>query len=177
VGISYRIAQFRAERRLRPLSVGRWAESHDRPIIEAVEAVAGYTFRLHSIEATTVIRGAGRLRIGNDVYLNSGVRIECHHEVTFGDHILVAFGAVIMDSDLHGYEGRPPRRLPVTIGSGSWIGANSVILPGVSVGRRAIVAAGSVVTHDVDDDTLVAGNPARVVRRLTFPDWQMTAYN
>jgi len=48
-----------------------------------------------------------------------------------------------------------------------WIGANSVILPGVTVGVNSVVAAGSVVTKDVPDDTVVAGVPARVIKKVT----------
>ena len=65
--------------------------------------------------------------------------------------------------------GRPHRQAPITIGDGCWIGARAIILPGVTLGRRVLVAAGAVVTRDVPDDSLVAGNPARVVRSLEYP--------
>ena len=55
---------------------------------------------------------------------------------------------------------------PVVIGEHAWIGFNSVILKGVSIGDRSVVASASVVTKDVPPDTLVAGNPARVIRAL-----------
>jgi acetyltransferase-like isoleucine patch superfamily enzyme len=55
---------------------------------------------------------------------------------------------------------------PVTIGDGAWIGANAVLLPGVTVGRESVVAAGAVVTADVEPVTLVGGVPARLIRRL-----------
>jgi acetyltransferase-like isoleucine patch superfamily enzyme len=61
------------------------------------------------------------------------------------------------------------KNAPVRIGDGSWIGARAIILPGVTIGRRCLVAAGAVVSKDVPDDTLVAGNPARVVRELVYP--------
>ena len=51
------------------------------------------------------------------------------------------------------------------------------VLPGVTIGRRVVVAAGSVVTRDVPDDVLVAGNPARVVRELTYPDQCQRAWH
>jgi maltose O-acetyltransferase len=56
--------------------------------------------------------------------------------------------------------------LPVAIGADAWIGGAAVILPGVSIGDRCVVAAGAIVTKDVPDDVVVAGNPARIVRRL-----------
>lgn len=55
---------------------------------------------------------------------------------------------------------------PILIRRNAWIGACSVVLPGVTIGENAIVGAGSVVTHDVPADTIVAGNPARVIRPI-----------
>lgn len=55
---------------------------------------------------------------------------------------------------------------PIHIGRRVWIGAGSTILPGVTVGENAVVGAGSVVTHDVEPNTIVAGNPARLIRRI-----------
>ena len=54
---------------------------------------------------------------------------------------------------------------PVHIGEGSWIGARVTILPGVDIGRMCVVGVGSVVTHDVEDFSVVAGNPARLIHR------------
>jgi maltose O-acetyltransferase len=56
--------------------------------------------------------------------------------------------------------------LPVRVGAGCWIGASVTVLPGVTVGSGAVIAAGALVKSDVEPDTLVAGVPARVVRRL-----------
>jgi serine acetyltransferase len=66
---------------------------------------------------------------------------------------------------------------PVRIGDGSWIGTRAVILPGVTIGRRVLVAAGAVVARDVPDDSLVAGNPARVVRTLSYPPGCLRAWH
>ena len=55
---------------------------------------------------------------------------------------------------------------PVTIGNDVWIGGNATILPGVTIGNNVVVAAGAVVTHDVPDNTLVAGVPARKIKDL-----------
>jgi maltose O-acetyltransferase len=56
---------------------------------------------------------------------------------------------------------------PVTIGSDVWVGGGAVILPGVTIGSRSVIGAGSVVTRDIPDDVFAAGNPCRVVRPLT----------
>jgi maltose O-acetyltransferase len=91
-------------------------------------------------------------------------------EVTIGNDVAIANEAYIMDTDSHGVEGRPVKNAPVRIGDGSWIGARAIILPGVTIGKRCLVAAGAVVSRDVPDDTLVAGNPAQVVRDLVYPE-------
>jgi acetyltransferase-like isoleucine patch superfamily enzyme len=79
---------------------------------------------------------------------------------------------VVISGLNHGYEDctmppslQPVKTAPVTIGDAVWIGANAVILPGVSLGTHVVVGAGSVVTKDVADFCVVAGNPARVIRR------------
>lgn len=59
---------------------------------------------------------------------------------------------------------------PITVGEGAWIGGQAILTAGVDVGDRAVVGAGAVVTEDVPADTVVAGNPARVVRELDPPD-------
>ena len=55
---------------------------------------------------------------------------------------------------------------PIKIGNDVWVGGGAIILPGVTVGNGSTIGAGSVVTHDVESYTVVAGNPARVIRRL-----------
>ena len=55
---------------------------------------------------------------------------------------------------------------PVTIGHDVWIGGRAVITPGVTIGNNVVIAAGAVVTHDMPDNTLVAGVPAKVIRQL-----------
>jgi acetyltransferase-like isoleucine patch superfamily enzyme len=69
------------------------------------------------------------------------------------------------------------REAPIHIGDGTWVGARAIILPGVTIGRRCLIAAGAVVSRDVPDDTLVAGNPARVVRDLVYPDGVTRAWH
>jgi maltose O-acetyltransferase len=82
-----------------------------------------------------------------------------------------------MDTPSHGMEGQAPEARPVVIGDGTWVGTRAIVLPGVTIGSRAVVAAGSVVTRDVPDEVLVAGNPARVVRELTYPPYCRRAWH
>jgi maltose O-acetyltransferase len=77
---------------------------------------------------------------------------------------------MIMDNNFHRLE--PERRLetppsaPVHLGENVWLGGRVIVLPGVTIGDHSVVAAGSVVTHDVPERTIVAGVPARIVRTL-----------
>jgi acetyltransferase-like isoleucine patch superfamily enzyme len=138
--------------------------------VDATNLEIGDYFKIWCAHRQTLITGWGRIRIGDRVFINSGVVVVSVLEVTIGNDVAIANEAYIMDTDSHGVEGRPVKNAPVRIGDGSWIGARAIILPGVTIGRRCLVAAGAVVSRDVPDDTLVAGNPARIIRELVYPD-------
>lgn len=112
-----------------------------------------------------------RLEIGSGVRIGRSSHISCVGEVVIGDDVLTADHVYIADT-FHGYEdvGVPIRRQPmaapkpVHIGRGAFLGIRSAILQGVTVGENAFVAAGAVVGDDVPARSVVAGNPARVVR-------------
>jgi acetyltransferase-like isoleucine patch superfamily enzyme len=84
--------------------------------------------------------------------------------VTIGNNTMIAGEVRIMDTDLHGMDGQTAQEKPVTIGNHVWIGIRSIILKGVTIGDNAIVGAGSVVTKSIAPNTVVAGNPARLIR-------------
>jgi acetyltransferase-like isoleucine patch superfamily enzyme len=150
-------------------TVGPKAVVMGRPRVDATDLVIGERFRIWSAHRQTIISGGGRLRIGDRVFVNSGSVIIAVKEIVIGDDVAFANEAYVMDSNSHGVEGRPHVEAPVRIGDGTWIGARAMVLPGVTIGKRVLVAAGAVVTRDVPDDVLVAGNPARVVRSLDYP--------
>jgi acetyltransferase-like isoleucine patch superfamily enzyme len=113
-----------------------------------------------------------RLWIGDGASLGPGLVISCIREVSIGPRVLAGPRVFIGDS-YHDYRDpdmavldqpmSDPR--PVIIGAGAFLGVHSAILPGVTVGQRAYVAANAVVTHDVPPRAVVAGNPARIIRR------------
>lgn len=118
------------------------------------------------------------LRIGSHVSVGHQVMFSCNQEIVIGDHVLIANNCTISDNDGHPIDageraaGLPPpasRIRPVRICEKAWIGAGSYILKGVTIGPGAIVGAASVVTQDVPPYTIVAGNPARIVRTLASP--------
>lgn len=124
--------------------------------------------------STPIITGGqrlyGQLRIGCDCWLNVGVFFDLGAPVLIGDRVAIGHEAMLLTSS-HAI-GSAERRAaalqagPITIGDGVWLGARCIILPGVSVGAGAMVAAGAVVNRDVPPNAMVAGVPARVVKTL-----------
>ncbi len=112
--------------------------------------------------------GKGAITIGDYCLICPGVRVGSAVEVVVEENVMVASGAYITDSDWHDHYDRisQGRGAPVRIRENAWIGDGAVICKGVTVGRNAIVGAGSVVTADVPDNAVSAGNPARVVKSL-----------
>ncbi len=105
------------------------------------------------------------IRIGNGTYLNRNAEIVAARAVTIGRDCKIARDVIIMDTDQHDVPGAGLLIKPIEIGDRVWIGSRAIILKGVTVGQDAVVAAGSVVTKDVPPRSIVAGVPARVVRR------------
>lgn len=113
--------------------------------------------------------GEGSIRIGDAAMISPGVRISAAVSITLGDSCMMANGAYITDSDWHGiYDrvGRDQASAPVVIGDNVWIGDHATVLKGVTIGDNSIVAAGAVVTKDVEANVVVAGNPAKKVKDL-----------
>lgn len=134
---------------------------------------------------------AGEVIFGNSVFLG-GAKIICRSRIEFGDNIFVAWGVYLYDHDSHSTDFRERRKdlaqqmkdyragrdfienknwdvvksAPIKVGNDVWVGMEAVILKGVTIGEGAIIAARSVVTKDVPPWSIVAGNPAQVVREL-----------
>jgi acetyltransferase-like isoleucine patch superfamily enzyme len=116
------------------------------------------------------------LRIGDRCVIGRGSHLIAHHSLVIGDDVFTGPYVYITDQN-HGYAdpdepiGRQmPLNAAVRIGSGSWLGAGAIVLPGASIGRNVVVAAGSVVRGTVPDRCVVAGVPARVVREYVPGD-------
>lgn len=111
-----------------------------------------------------------RLSFGRECWVNIGCVLELGATITIGDRVGLGHEVMILTTthDIGTADRRvgTPRELPVTIGAGTWLCSRCTILPGVTIGSGAIVAAGSVVNRDVPPHTLVAGVPARVIKPL-----------
>ncbi|UGY94842.1 acyltransferase [Streptomyces gobiensis] len=111
------------------------------------------------------------LRLGDGVVLGRGSHLIADTQVTIGDDVFCGPYCYVTSTnhsydDPHAPVGKQwPRTAPVEIGAGSWLGHGAVVLPGARLGRNVVVAAGSVVRGEVPDHAVVAGAPAKVVRR------------
>jgi len=128
-------------------------------------------FRGRTARAEVGARAGGRLRIGARGFVNQGATIVATTDIAIGDDVRIGDNVAVYDSDHHAVEqGAPVRRAPVRIGDNVWLARGAVVLPGSTIGDHAVVAAGAVVSGDVPARSLVAGAPARVVRRLAAQD-------
>lgn len=98
-------------------------------------------------------------------YLNSFSRIHCSEYIHLGEGVIIGENVVIRDCDMHCINGkREEISKPIYIGDHVWIGQDSIILKGVKIGNGSVVGAGSIVTKDVPENTIVCGVPAKVVK-------------
>jgi len=130
---------------------------------ERITVYAGCRFRSRS----------GDLKIGDDVSFGPNCVIyEWRGDAVIGNGTMIAAGVVIsgvnhgMDPSAGPYRDQPTQALPVEIGSNVWIGMNSIILPGVTVGDNTIVGAGSVVTRSLPKGVIAYGNPCKTIRNV-----------
>lgn len=120
--------------------------------------------------------GRATLIIGDHTYIGRFVHINAWLDVVIEPYVLITHRVLLGDED-HIYDDpEVPIRLqgskfkgPVLLKTGCWIGTGAAILPGVTIGRNAVVAANAVVTKDVPDYAVVAGIPARVIKQLKGP--------
>ena len=114
-----------------------------------------------------VIEGGQRVVVGDDVAIGAFVHIWGGGGVTIGDRVLIASHTAITSLS-HDYAGErihgTQQKAPIVIEDDVWIGTHSVILPGVQIGKGAVVGAGSVVTKNVPSRSIVCGIPARVLK-------------
>ena len=114
-------------------------------------------------------RANGNIQIGDRTFINYGTSISARSSVRIGRDCHLGHYTLVMDNPEHGILNRfePPPSGPVVIEDSVWIGSRVVILPGVRIGTRAVVGAGSVVTRSIPAGCVAAGNPARVLRYLS----------
>ena len=100
------------------------------------------------------------IKIGRNVFVNYNVTMLDGGMITIGDNCLIGPNCQLYTPQ------HPETAYPITIGEDTWLGGGVVVCPGVTIGKRCVIGAGSVVTKDIPDDCVAAGNPARVIREL-----------
>ena len=115
-----------------------------------------------------------RIKVGKNVFINYNCTILDCAEVTIGDNCQLAPGVSLFTA---GHPLHPVSRnsqyeyaKPIHIGDNVWLGGDTIVLPGVTIGSNTVIGAGSVVTHDIPAWSVAAGNPCRVLRRITEED-------
>lgn len=118
----------------------------------------------------TVAKGA-TLTIGDRVLLNEGVNISCYCNISIGENTQIADFTTIYDTNFHRVSPDSDVIIaPVVIGKNVWIGARTIVLPGVTIGDHSVIAAGSIVREDIPSRSVAVGVPARVVSNFECPD-------
>ena len=106
------------------------------------------------------------IKFGKNIFINIGVMFTDLGGITIEDKVLIGPGAKLLSVN-HSIDPEKRRGIiasPILIKENAWIGANATILPGVTVGKNSIVAAGAVVTEDVPDNVIVGGVPAKIIK-------------
>lgn len=119
------------------------------------------------------VKANGKLTIGNNTGISNS-SIFCESSISIGNNVFIGNNCKIYDSDFHSLDyddrisGTDENRMikPIIIEDGAFIGAHSIILKGVRVGSKSIIGAGSVVTKDIPNGEIWAGNPARFIRKI-----------
>lgn len=135
-----------------------------------------------------VWNNSGKIEIGDYSYVGENTRIISASRIKIGDRVQIAHGCNIFDNNIHSLDPKERHEefitnttkglikinnlneMPLTIMNDAWIGANTIILKGVTIGKGAIIGAGSVVLHDIPDYAVAVGNPAQVIKLLPPSD-------
>lgn len=145
--------------------------NHTLPFSEEYNALLRELLGKNLGEGSTIappLSGAAldMLKIGKGVFVNSNLLAMARGGITIGDHARIAANVQLLSNNHDPYDLDVLTCKPVEIGDYAWIGAGATVLPGVRVGRHAVIGAASVVTKDVPDYAVAIGNPARVIKML-----------
>jgi acetyltransferase-like isoleucine patch superfamily enzyme len=149
--------------------LGRYVRVVGRPLMQnSGTLIIGERTIIQSttVRCELIAYAGGRLEIGPRTWIHYGCSIAAHELIHIGADCHIGPYTNIIDNAYHDIEDHlmtPPSR-PVVIGDNVWIGTRVIILPGVTIGDRAVIGAGAVVTKDVPPRSVAAGNPARVLR-------------
>lgn len=120
------------------------------------------------VHYTTIVHGAKNITFGKNTFpgISSNCYLQGNNGIHFGDNVLIAPGNKIISTnhDPSNFS-KEVASQPINIGNNVWIGANTVILPGVQIGDNVIIGAGSVVTKDISANSIAVGNPCSIIKK------------
>lgn len=139
-----------------------------------MEAILGKTGKQFTINAPFWCDFGYNIEVGENFYANHGCVILDGAKVTFGDNVFVApncgFHTAGHPLDVEQRNQGLEYAYPITIGDNVWIGAGVTVLPGVTIGNNVVIGAGSVVNRDIPNGVVAAGNPCKIIRKITEND-------
>lgn len=116
--------------------------------------------------------GFRRLRIGKRVFVGDGALLDTRGGIVMGDDVTISSRVILITHTNVGFPTHPLQRAypekegKITIADGAYLGTAAIVLPGITIGKESVVGAGAVVTHDVLPHTVVAGVPARKIKKI-----------
>lgn len=116
----------------------------------------------HARRGVTVHAVGGHITIAKNVFLNENVKVVSHKKIEIGENVTIGPNTVIYD---HDYRRGGFISKEIKIGDGTWIGANVVILKGICIGNNSVVAAGTILTKDIPDNSIVYGESKLVINK------------
>ena len=145
--------------------------NHTMPFTEEYDSLVNELFGDRIGEGTRLtapfnLVASEHMRIGRNVYIGGNLLGMCRGGIEIGDDVMIAANVSLISNNHDLYDRAVLLCKPVKVCKGAWIGAGAQIMPGVRVGRYAVVGAGSIVTKDVEDYQVVVGNPARPIKTL-----------
>lgn len=148
--------------------------SEDEKRLELLKGILGDCGERVFIETPVHMSYGSHVHLGEHFYANFNLVLVDDTDIYIGDQVMIGPNVTICTT---GHPVYPLYRemvahysLPIHIGKNVWIGANSVILPGVTIGDNTVIGAGSIVTRDIPADVVAVGNPCRVMRRISERD-------
>lgn len=168
------LSEERKECRRKIYEYNQLAPDEEKRREELIHSIIGKTGKGIYIEAPFRCDYGSNIEVGDNFFANYNLTILDVAKVTIGKNVMFAPNVSIFtaghpihpDSRNSGYE----YGIEITIGDNVWIGGNAVINPGVHIGNNVVIGSGSVVTKDIPDDYIAAGNPCRLIRKITEED-------
>jgi acetyltransferase-like isoleucine patch superfamily enzyme len=155
----------------RPATWGIWNIEVYGPNISIGKNVVIVGARGSRTRLTTLQMGEyeGSISVGNNVLLMNGIRISSASSIEIGDDCMLANYCYLTDADWHDVHVRimpVGKTAPIVLEKGVWVGDSAIICKGVRIGENSVIAAGSVVSRNVPPNVVVAGNPAKIIKKI-----------